>query len=216
MKKRESGMKLLFWSLLAGLTAFLSNSRYVSFGFIIIMMQILFDSYYVKLKKVTLVLVFILPVSIFFILQFIGYDLNDYLANRLFSKDSDSSRIISFFLFLKYFPEAPFWGTGVRASYSLWRELGNSDTLMQIHIGFLSHLYEFGAVGSLLLFTIYFLIIRKFSNTRKLTGYSGSLFAFIMFLFANLTMVEYSVFFYGLMLSMVFDRYFFQKSLVTS
>jgi hypothetical protein len=32
-----------------------------------------------------------------------------------------------------------------------------------------------------------------------------------MFLFANLTMVEYSLFFYGMLLAFVFDTYYLQK-----
>ena len=213
LQNKATNRTIIFWAFLAGITAFLSNARYVSFGFILILFQIFFNTSYVKNRRITLIGIFGVPITIFFLLQFIGYDLSDYVSNRLLSEESNASRITSFFLFTEHFPEAPYWGTGVRATQSLWRELGNSEGFMQIHIGFLSHLYEFGVIGSFFLFSVYYLIVRKLITTKRLTGFSGSLFGFIVFLFANLTLVDYGIYFYGLLFVFVFDKYYSQVNI---
>jgi hypothetical protein len=208
---KEKYSRILLWILIISIVALLSNARYVIFGFFIVVSQIFFKEFNFRNIFRNLFILFLTITVIYLTLSYIGFDINQYITDKILSSKSNSSRIISFFVFLKYFPQNPMFGTGVRASAQLWNELGGSDNFMQIHIGYLSHLYEFGLIGSLFLFSFYFFVLKKLYITKKLTGFSGGYFAMLIFLFANLTLVEYSMFFYGLMIVFIFDSYYSQK-----
>ena len=51
----------------------------------------------------------------------------------------------------------------------------------------------------------------KTGKTAKKTNYWGSFFAFLTYFWAQATLVNYSIFFYGLMFALVFDKYFQDK-----
>jgi len=77
----------------------------------------------------------------------------------------------------------------------------------QIHVGYLSHLVSFGIVGSFFMFGFWFLLAKKLYKSAKYTKYWGSFFAFLIYLWAQTTLVYYSIFFYGLIFAFVFDKY---------
>jgi O-antigen ligase len=215
IKEKEKASTIIFWLCIAGFVALLTNARYVIFGFFIICSQLIFNGQFAKNRVKSLSVFLIVIILFYFFVGLVGYDFDNYVTEKLFSQTSNEARITSYFMFLNYFPENPIFGAGVRASRALWSELGNSESFMQIHIGYLSHLYEFGIVGSLFLFSFYLFVVKKFVQTLKFSKFSGGLFAMIAFLFANLTLVEYSLFYYGFILVFVFDRYYSKKESIT-
>jgi hypothetical protein len=193
----------------------LSNTRYVMVGALII-----FFSYLRSLKlnlmgylKYYLILLISLIVLLFF-LQLLGYNVWDWFYLRLFPEQTvtKTTRYGALENFLIFFPKVALFGTGVH----LTPEIALASVFVgssQIHVGFLSHLVSYGLFGSFLLFGFWFSLLKSFYKTAKITNYWGSFFALIIFLWANTTLVMYSIYYYGIIIAIIFDKYFKDKSL---
>jgi hypothetical protein len=198
-----------FFLILGGISAFLSNTRYVMIGFIIITLQILFGQN-IKTKRVIKNLLYILIITfvLYQLLLYLGYNIDEWFYSRLFEEGDiyQSTRYSALQNFLIFFPQNFILGTGgmtdeiKRASYNV----GSS----QIHVGYLSGLVYYGLIGSFFLFGFWFLLAKKLYKTAKLTNYWGSFFAFLIFLWANMTLVYFHIFFYGIIFALVFDKYY--------
>ncbi len=71
-------------------------------------------------------------------------------------------------MFTEFFPNKPFFGTGIHVGEDLLRAIGGRSS--QMHVGYLSHLYEYGIVGSILLFYFLYLVFRKFKRDSRFTS----------------------------------------------
>lgn len=209
--KGFSNKFLWFWGSIGGLIAFLSNARYVMLVFIIVFSQV-FITYgsELKLKRIffnpKLVLsLTIISAFIGFGLNQLGYDLRAFFENRIGSSSSDS-RLIAIELFKKHFPDNPIFGTGVRVTDNLYFDLAGRSS--QLHVGYLSHLFEFGVIGSFLLFMFWGQILKTFYKTAKNHAFWGSFFGFLALLISNLTLVHYNIINFGLLTLFIFNRYF--------
>jgi len=198
---------------LGGITAFLTNTRYVMVGYLLLSMQFAI-LYRKRLKK--LIKYFVIAILLFFILIRIlgslGYDFKAWYQKRLFAEGSieETTRFKAIDNFLLFFPEYYLFGNGGGLTDEIEkasRAVGSS----QIHVGYLSALVYYGIVGSFFLFGFWFYITKKFYKTGKDTGYWGSFFAMLTFLWAQATLVHFTVFFYGLIYAFVFDKYFQDK-----
>lgn len=199
-----------FFLVLGGISSLLSNTRYVMIAFCIILLQVLITQ---KIKINTIIkylfMFVLLSVILYKFLGFIGYNFEEWYNKRLLSEGSlkGTTRYFALINFLRFFPESPFFGTGVPITKEI-QLASNEAGSSQIHIGYLSHLVSYGIVGSLMLFGFWFLLAKKLLKTAKLTRYYGSIFAFLIFLWANATLVKYTIFFYGIIFALVFDRIF--------
>ena len=139
---------------------------------------------------------------------YLGYDFLDWYNTRLLAEGSikETTRFKAIENFIVFFPREPIFGTGVHLTdeiLSASKSVGSS----QIHVGYLSHLVSYGLVGSFFLFGFWYLIAKKLLITAKQTNYWGSFFAFLTFLWAQATLVHFSIFYYGLIFALVFDKY---------
>jgi len=205
---KEKGV--YYFLILGGISAFLSNNRYVMIAFLIIGLQIMIFQKiklkgFIKYILLTAVALFVL----YQILSYLGYNMSDWYNERLLSEGSlrETTRYKAFGNFIKFFPRAPFFGTGVHITKEI-KAASNAIGSSQIHVGYLAHLVSYGLVGSFLLFGFWFLMSKKLYKTAKLTSYWGSFFGFLIYLWAQATLVNYSIFFYGLIFAFIFDRYF--------
>lgn len=193
------------WIAMAGLVFFASKSRWVYLNFIIILIQYpLVNGINVnRLVKVGR-LVIVAVIALLFVMYIAGFDYNVFIEERLMS-NSASTRFLAVDMFSQFFPDNPFFGSGVHVGDDLLRALARRSS--QIHIGYLSHLYQYGIIGSLFLFSFLFMVLKRFNSTARNTKYYGSLFAIIAVLVANLTLVNFSIFSYGLLFTFIFNRY---------
>lgn len=199
--------------LLGGITAFLSNNRYVMVAFILITFQVLF----VQKKKVLGLMKYFISISIGVLLllqtlSYLGYDFVDWYHDRLLSEGSlqETTRYKAIGIFLTYFPQNIFFGVGVHMTTEI-EMAANAIGSSQIHVGYLAHLVSYGIVGSFFLFGFWFFLAKKLYKTAKHTNYWGSFLAFLTFLWANATLVFYSIFFYGIIFALVFDKFLEDK-----
>jgi hypothetical protein len=199
---------------LAGIVSFASNNRYVMVGFLILLILILIS------KKINFITVFqwlfagiIVLIVLIEVFKFIGYDLVEFYNRRIFSEGNirESTRYLAFEIFLKFFPEYWFVGNGLHLSTEIAGAIGGRSS--QIHIGYLSHLVSYGILGSLMLFTFWYMLARDLYKTAKRTFFYGTFIAFMIFFWANATLVHYSIYTYGLLYALIFDKYFKDKQL---
>lgn len=209
-KRRKNYIPFL---LMGGVVAFLTNSRYVMIGFVIITLQILV----VNKAKISNVFKYsLLAFVVFFILYlsliYLGYNIQDWIDERLFA-EGDITKITRYGAFINFgifFPQTPVFGTGMYLIDEI-RQASHAIGSSMIHVGYLSHLVSYGIVGSFFLFGFWLLLVKKLYKTAKLTNYWGSFFAFLIYLWAQTTFPNYSIFFYGLILALVFDKYYQDK-----
>ena len=193
------------WLVLSGFVFFATKSRWIYLNFIIILLQ------YPLLRGINFKKVFwfsgialFSALLLIFLMKEAGFDFERFLEERLLS-ESASTRFLAVEMFSKFFPQHPFFGSGIHVSEDLARAIGGRSS--QIHIGYLSHLYEFGIVGSAILFYLLYLLYLRFYHVALRTRYYGSLFALIAYLAANLTLVDFSFYHYGFMFAFIFNKY---------
>ncbi len=204
--------RYLVFVIMGGLSALLTNARYIILGFLVLTLQIFLA------QKIKLFAIFkysfialIITTVLANILIYFGYDFRVWIEDRLFFEGSieESTRYRAIYSFIVLFPHFFIWGSG-----GMTEEIGAvaiSAQSSQVHVGYLSALLYFGIVGCTILFTFWFLIARRLRKTALLTNYWGSFFGFLIFLVANFTLVMFSLFFYGLIFTFVFDKYFSDK-----
>ena len=199
-----------FFLLLGGITAVLSNGRYIMIAFLIIGFQVLVfqEKKFMGIVKYVLLSAFSLFV-LYQILIFFGYNIDEWISARLLSEGSiaETTRYKAIGNFVKFFPRAPFFGIGTHMTQEI-KDASSAIGSSQIHVGYLAHLVSYGIVGSFFLFGFWYLLAKKLYKTAKLTNYWGSFFAFLIYLWAQATLVDYSIFYYGLLFAFIFDKYF--------
>lgn len=198
--------------ILGGATALLSNTRYIIIAFILLSMQITLNQRKLLAGKIKYIIIFlILGIISFQFLNLFGYSFGDWVYIRLFPEGAieESSRYKAFYNFAIFFPQKAWFGFG-----EMTNEIRYSSAMVgssQIHVGYLAHLVVFGIIGSFLLFGFWFMLAKHLYKNAKLTGYWGSFFAFLIFLWANATLVYYHIFFYGIIIALVIDKYLTDK-----
>jgi hypothetical protein len=206
MTKKNSLINIFF--ILASLIVLiLTNTRYIIFGSILILMQIIFTSNNSKISSILKfgsILILIL-VSSFVLFDLLGYSLDTYFKERLFSESSNNSRVDAYTVFLIFFPPNWLLGLGVHVNDEIIKATGGVES---IHIGYLSHLVEFGTVGTILLVLYYYRIIKNSFVKAKASKYFGTYFAFLFFLWANISLVNYTFFYPGFVIALLFEQYY--------
>ena len=197
------------WLVMGLVVVFATNSRFVQVGFLLTLMPLLILG---KNKwRTFLVISFATPIIVLLFVQLLivtGFDIDGYIQNRILA-NSASTRLLAFEIFQKFFGQNPWFGSGVHLSNEVIVALAGRSS--QIHVGYLAHLYSYGIIGSFFAFGFWFLIARRFYKTAKITQFWGSFVGISIFLWANVTLVYYVIFTYGLMMSFLFDRYYWNK-----
>lgn len=200
--------------ILGGISAFVSNIRFVMIGFLLITFLIILSGKNRLQGIIKYVFFIIFGVFAFsYLFNIIGYDITDWYNNRLMAEGDleHTTRYYAVLNFIKFFPETPFLGTGYLTDDI--REASNLVGSSHIHVGYLSHLVYYGVFGCFFLFGFWFLLLKRMYRTAKGTGFYGSMIGFITFLFAFATMSQSVIFYAGIIFCMVFDKYFYDLSL---
>lgn len=191
--------------------SFLSKARYVMLSGILVLSQLFFNTKISALRKATYVVIFL--GSIYFIniaASSFGYDINDVIENRILEKDNDmgsaKARIRSYEVFMIVFPEHPWFGVGPETKKEVLDLLNGEMTI--IHVGYLSYLYFYGVVGCLILFLAIFFLLKYAWIVGKRDNFWGSFYGLIAFCIANTTFVYFNFSEMGIIISLIYLRYF--------
>lgn len=194
------------------IVAFLSNTRFIIIGSIIVTLQIVA---YNKSRIRGYIRYFIIfGILMFFALtalDYLGYDFKEWFKQRLMVEGSiqGTTRYKAISNFLRFFPQKPIFGTGTMTEEI--REASRAVGSSQIHVGYLAMLVYYGLVGCFFLFGSWFLLFKRLYKTAQKTNYWGSFFGFLTFLWSFATMNLAFLLFSGIIFTMVFDKYFIDK-----
>jgi hypothetical protein len=225
LRKRTENKKIIAGLFIAGfIFSFLTKSRYIMLN--MLMLIFLFVVYkkiqFVRLFRYAFLLV-IFSMTAFFILDFSGVEVSSITNERILNIEaggvlsgSAGTRIYAFYVFNELFYNQPILGKGKlhafdgqSKDYELVDLLGKKSS--QIHVGYLSLFYYYGMVGGMLFLIFLFLFLKKLFFESKLIGFWGGFFAIIIFSIDNLTLVEFSIFYSGIIISLVYHQYFLNK-----
>jgi len=207
MKSRVSSLLIIS----AIVVPFLTRSRYVMLSALVVLSQLFFNSKFGLKKRIILLLVFVVAfLGLISLAKISGFDIQQVVSERILEKNTDMQsarvRITSFFVFVEKFPENPWFGVGPETRDDVLILLGGLAPV--IHIGYLSYLYYYGLFGCLLFFLSLFYILKKAWIVGKTYMFWGSFYGFVAFCLANTTLVYFNLSEMGIILGMIYLRYF--------
>jgi O-antigen ligase len=184
---------------------------------IVVLSQLFLSTRLSVIKKTSIVIMLLVGLYMINIAaNNLGYDIKDVVENRILEKGNDmgsaKARIRSYEVFLKVFPENPWFGVGPETKKNVIDMLEGVAPL--IHVGYLSYLYYYGIVGCLLLFLAIFFLLKYAWEIGKKHNFWGTFYGLISFCLANLTFVYFNLSELGIVISLVYLRYFKYKSSV--
>lgn len=217
----------MIWILAGLMFALLCKSRWV-----MVYSSLVFVIYYLNHKKNILKklrFLAILPVILlvgYVSLDSAGVEIDKIIENRVLEKNkggltkgSASTRLLAFEAFDRFFWENPIFGVGNikygmggtgRQDYKLERFLAGKSS--QIHVGYLSLFYMYGLLGALMFITFLVLFLSKLYRDAKFTGRWASFLGLLGFGLANFTLVEFSVFELGIIITLTANKYYVQNA----
>jgi O-antigen ligase len=196
------------------IVSFLTKARYVMISILIVFSQFFFIAKIKLSKKVSILIIFAGSILVSLgVAKAIGFNIqqviNDRILERSTNMGSANARIISYFVFLKVFPEHPIFGVGPETSFEVVRLLGGNAPL--IHVGYLSYLYFYGIAGCLFLFLAIFFMLRRAWLIGTKNEFWAGFYGLIAFCFANTTMVYFNFSEMGIVLIIIYLRYYSEK-----
>ena len=193
---------LYLWLVMGALICFASNSRYVLLNLFIISYLLVI---YKRISNINYFLLIAgLVVLVYFIFYISGFNINEYVNERILDPGYET-RFLAWEIFKEFFHKSPFVGSGDDLSWEVIYALRGRSS--QIHVGYLALLYAYGIIGCLFLYGFWFLLTRYFYKAARMTNFYGGLFAFLAYLAANLTLVNHSIYRYGIILAVLITKY---------
>jgi hypothetical protein len=194
---------------------FLTKARYIMLSAILAFSQLFFLSKISLRKKVYFLLIFfggiILLVTLAKVADFnVKQIVSDRILEQAGQMGSARARIFSYYVFLEKFPEHPWLGVGPATKQDVIQLLSGIAPL--IHVGYLSFLYFYGIIGSLLLFLALFFLLKDAWIVGKKYVFWGSFYGLLSFCLANATMVYFDLSEMGIILAVIYIRYFSEKN----
>jgi O-Antigen ligase len=193
---------------------FLTKARYAMISTIIAFLQLFFLRKMSYEKILSHVFVFVISgFFIVFVANEIGFNIQEVISTRILEKDSDmgsaKARITSYEVFLKKFPEHPWFGVGSETKEDVKQLLG--DDIPLIHVGYLSYLYFYGIGGCLFLFGTFLFLLRDAWFVGKKYNFWGGFYGLLSFYIANTTLVYFNLSEVGVVLIVIYLRYYKTK-----
>jgi hypothetical protein len=196
------------------LVSFLTRSRYVMISTVIAISQLFFNAKIELRKKVYMFLLLsTIVLMLVGIASISGFSIKEVIDSRILEKESGmesaKARITSYEVFMIKFPEYPWFGVGPSTRDDVLRML---DGVPIIHVGYLSYLYFYGIVGCFLLFVSFFYLLRYAWIIGKKHAFWGSFYGLFSFCIANITFVYFNLSEMGILLAVIYLKYFSDKS----
>jgi hypothetical protein len=197
------------------IVSFLTKARYVMISIIIVFSQYFFISKISLSKKATILIIFFGSILISLsVAKAMGYNIQQVIDERILEKSTNmgsaNARILSYYVFLKVFPEHPLFGVGPETRPEVVRLLGGRAPI--IHVGYLSYLYYYGIFGCFFLFLAIFFLLKRAWTIGSKNEFLAGFYGLLAFCLANTTMVYFNFSEMGIILVVIYLRYFSEKS----
>lgn len=197
------------------IVSFLTRARYVMISSIIAFSQLFIGKRITTKTKFTLIVAFVGGIILLIgAAQMAGFDIQQVIDERILEKDNDmgsaKTRILSYEVFTKKFPEHPYIGVGPKTRNDVLDLLGGEAII--IHVGYLSYLYYYGVLGASLLFICLILLLYDSWRVGRYYGFWGAFYGFLGFVLANATFVYFNLSEMGIVLGLIYMRYYKLRS----
>lgn len=216
--KRNKNVSLLFWITIGSIVSFLSGTRVIMVNMVVLLGMVFIykgASMFNILKYLGFLILAV--ISFVFVMNIAKIDYNRIITDRILTENdgglvegSAGTRLLAFELFPQFFMKSPIWGSGSEVSLDLKNKLNGRSS--QLHVGYLSYLYYYGLIGGLLYFSFMFYYTKKMFYNAKIHKNWGPFFGWIGFPIANLTLNYMAPFEAGILLCVLFDRYYLNCS----
>jgi hypothetical protein len=193
------------------IVSFLTKARYVMISTIIVFSQLFLTAKISLLNKI--ISASLVVISIIFLLavaENTGFNIQQVIDERIMEKGNDmesaKARVTSYYVFLIKFPENPWFGVGPATRDDVVQLLGGEAPL--IHVGYLSYLYFYGVFGFFLMIVSIFYLLKMAYKVGRKYLFWGSFYGLITFCFANTTCVYFNFSEMGIILAVLYLKYF--------
>lgn len=221
--KTNKKNKIIIYILIGILFGFLSKSRWILLNALLVFLVLYYNYKHeiTKFYKYVILIPFYI-ITTLVLMDAYGLKTIGILQDRIlesndqgFKNKSASTRILAFVAFNKVYWDNPILGKG-NIKYGM-AGTGKQDKKLarilkgqssQLHVGYLSLFYIYGLIGAIFFLVFLYLILKELYNNAETTGYYGPFVAFLGFAVANLTLVTFSIFEMGLILALIFDKYY--------
>ncbi len=196
--------------------SFLTRARYVMISTIVAISQLFFVKKVETRKKIyLLVLILVFVGLLIFIANTYDFNIQQIISNRILERrtggKSAGARLASLEVFLQVFPQQPWFGVGPQTRFDVLQLLKGITT--SIHVGYLSYLYYYGIAGASLLFISLYLMLKRAWTAGKKYQFWGSFFGIVSFCLANATLTYFNLNEIGIIMAMIYLKYYNDKSL---
>lgn len=223
----KNKMKGVFYLYFIGIiVAFLSKSRFIMLNYAILFTLIpIYKGFniYSTIKYTFLLLAFLF---VFYgTSRFAGLDTDRIINERILEKNKGGmlkgtagTRVLAFKVFSRLYFDNPILGKGKlhgfgpegSRDYALVNILRGRSS--QIHVGYLSLFYYYGIVGGIIFLFFLYMFTRESYIKSKRTNTWGPFFSVIQFILINLTGVMLYIFFMGMVISLIYQKYYDQEN----
>lgn len=224
LKHKTKGVFYLYF--IGIVVAFISKSRFIMLNYLLLLALIpIYKGFTLgtSLRYFIFFIIFIL--SIYYGSKTVGIDTDRIINERILERNrggilegSASSRFLAFEIFNRLYFEHPIFGKGtfhdtdteVSQDYELVNMLRGRSSM--IHVGYLSLFYYYGIIGGIIYLAFLFMLTRRSYIKSKKNNSWGPFFSVIQFILINLTGVVFNIFFMGMIISFIYQKYYSQGS----
>lgn len=223
----RKGKIVVIWILMGLVYALLTKARWIMLNSLFVFLLFFINRQFnlVRVAKFAIGIP-ILVLMFYFSLSFIGINVEGIVQDRILESSKTrteqktfSTRVLAVKAFDRFFWDHPIWGRGNikygmggtgEQDYKLRSFLKGHSS--QIHVGYLSLFYLYGIVGGSFFMLFLFKLMRKVFQESKKTTYWGPYLGILGFAVANLTLVTFTFFEVGLIVSMIMHKYYLDNS----
>ncbi len=161
---------------------------------------------------------------LYYVALSVNIPVDKFINERILEKTSGGlehsaagTRILAANVFVKLFPDNPVFGVGQR----LWDYGSTGDQTLatalqgrssQMHVGYLTLLYDYGIAGAIPFILFLIAITKKLYKDSKLHNNWGVFLGFLGFIVSNLTLVNFSLLFSGIIILLVYNNHLLEKT----
>lgn len=222
----RTNKKIIVWIIFGLLYALLTKGRWMMINALLIFV-ILIVNKRDKFKHILkyIILIPLISITLYFTLNAVGINVKSIVEERVLEKgegsdkNSASTRLLAITVFNKFYWKNAVFGVGDqkygmgssgRHNYELSKALGGKSS--QIHVGYLSLFYTYGVIGGTFFITFLILIMRKLYKDAKQTTLWGPFLGILGLVFANFTLVYFSMLEIGLVFSLLVNKYYIEQN----
>jgi O-antigen ligase len=209
----NNNLALFFLVFSTIVVCFLSQTRYTMISGVLVLFHLIITAKYSVGRKISILAIIVGSILLLGTVAYsVGIDIQEIINDRIMEKGTDISessagaRITSYNVFVKKFPEHPWFGVGPHTRPDVQAMLGEGVPI--IHVGYLSYLYYYGIAGCFFFFFSLVFLLRDAFIVGLKYKFWGSFYGLFAFCLANATFVYFNLSEAGIVLAVSYLKYY--------